>query len=472
MTSPRGALRALALVLLLAGVARPDDLAAAVGAALDRAPKVTIGAQVVDEATGAVVFAREAARPLTPASTLKLLTTGAALAVLGPDHAFETRVVAAAGPRAGVLDGPVFVVGDGDPTIARRFEQDPLLADWAEALWRAGVRRIRGDLVADDRAFTGPRLHPGWTAGDAERWYGAEVSALVLNDGCVDVRVAGAPDRPRVTLEPASGWLALEVAARATPDRKRHVFAIDRAGPERRTLRVTGQVWSKAGGQEVSVPAPDPALWFVWVLAERLRARGIELEGAPRRAAPDEAAPGLTLHRRPGALRAALLVTNQRSQNLYAECLARAVGRRARGDGSWEAACAAIRAWARSAGAEEAEVENLDGSGLCRDSRVSPRALVAALRAAGAGPHGALFRESLAAPGEEGTLRGRLRGLPAGVRVRAKTGTLRGVAALAGFVEGPGGRFAFAFLGNGGDGGRAAIDAAVVALARAAASGT
>lgn len=452
------------LVVATLGAARADDLDLA--GCLAGAKGTTFGVLVVDEGTGATLFEREADRALVPASNMKLLTTAAALARLGRDFAHETRVMAAGPPRDGVIDGDLVVVGGGDPTISRRFDPDPLLADWAEALWQAGVRKVTGDVVADDRAFDDVRLHPDWDPADAERWYGAEVGALSLNDNCIDVTVAGSAAGPRVTLAPDTGYVTVDVAATLTDSRQQHVFSLARAGADRRTIRVTGRVWSRADGYTSSVPVRDPGLFFVTVLRERLAARGIEVGGQARRVREGDPPPRFTLHRRLAPLPRTLAVTNQRSQNFYAECLAKTLGLHEGGAGTWEAAAKALTAFARSCGVDPDEVRVRDGSGLSRENRLSAAAVVAVLRAAGRGPDAALFRDSLAAPGEEGTLRGRLRDLPRGARVRAKTGTLTGVAALSGYLEVGERRVVFALIGNGGSGGRAQIDAFVTTLAR------
>lgn len=452
-----------ALVLVTLGVARAEELD--LQGCLAGAKGTSFGALVVDEATGETLFAHRAGAPLVPASNMKLVTTAAALARLGADFAHETRVMSAAPPQDGVLQGDLVIVGDGDPTISRRFDPAPLLADWAESVWRAGVRRITGDVVADDRAFDDVRLHPDWDRGDAERWYGAEVGALSLNDNCIDVTVGGSPQGPEVTLAPDTRFVALDVAATLTEARKQHVFSLVRAGADLRTIRVTGRVWSRAGGYETSVPVRDPGLFFATVLRERLLARGIEVGGPARRVRADDPAPRYTLHRRLAPLPRTLAVTNQRSQNFYAECLAKTLGRRLGGGGTWEEGSQVLAAFARACGAPADEVTIRDGSGLSRGNRLSAGALVAVLRAAGRGPTAAVFRESLAAPGEAGTLGRRLRDLPPGAALRAKTGTLTGVAALAGYLEVGGRRIVFAAIGNGGGGGRAQLDALVRAAA-------
>lgn len=455
------------LLLLTAGRAGAQGLAELEARLASKPGGTRFSALVVDEATGAVLLRHAPDTALVPASNMKVLTTAAAWGRLGPSFAHETRVMAPAAPVDGVITGDVVVIGDGDPTISRRFDPAPLLSDWAEALWRAGVREITGGVVADDRAFDDVRLHPDWEASDAERWYGAEISALTLNDGCIDVSVAGSPGGARVTLSPETGYFTVEVAAGLTEDRKKHVFSIVRAGPDKRQLRITGRVWTRAAGYESSVPAREPAMFFAVLLRERLIARGIEVAGPARRAAEGDAAPAFTLHRRLAPLPRTLEVTNRRSQNMYAECLAKTLGRRLGGGGTWAAGAGVITAHARASGAEADEVVVRDGSGLSRENRLSAAALVAVLRAASRGAEGATFRQTFAEPGgDDGTLERRLRDLPAGAALRAKTGTLTGVAALSGYLTVGQRRVVFSVIGNGGGGGRDVIDAVVKGVAR------
>lgn len=459
MSGGRTVAPAVGLLLLAAGV-RAQDLEARLRARASALPKVDWSLQVSDLAQGTSLAGLSAERALIPASNMKLLTTAAALELLGPEFAHETRLVLEAAPQDGVVAGRLWVVGGGDPTISRRFDKEPLLSDWAEALWQKGVRRIEGDVVADDRCFEALRFHPAWEASDGEEWYGAEIGGLSLNDGCLDVVVSGGADGPQVEVKPASSWLQLEVQARATTNKKEHSFALARAGADKRTLRVTGKVWTKAGPYEASVPIADPGLCFVTVLREALMSRGIAVGGVARRVAEGEEPRGLTVLQRKAPLPRTLEVTNQRSQNLYAECLLKTLGRVRQGQGSWAAGAKELTAFALAAGVPAGQVLVSDGSGLSRENRLSARALVTVLRRALTGPHAAVFERSLAAPGEEGTLRSRLRELDgkSGARLRGKTGTMTGIHGLSGLLEVGQRRVVFAFLGNGPGAVRQALD--------------
>ncbi|MCA8921688.1 MAG: D-alanyl-D-alanine carboxypeptidase/D-alanyl-D-alanine-endopeptidase [Planctomycetes bacterium] len=450
---------------LLAAPARAD-LAAELRARLEQSAKTRWTALVLDG--GEPVFALDADEARVPASNMKLVTTAAALSLLGPDYAHETRLVTVGRPQAGVLRGALYVVGGGDPTISRRFDPEPLLSDWAEKVARSGIKRIVGDLVADDRFFEALTVHPDWERPDLEKWYGAPICGLSLNDNCADVSVGGSAGGVVVVVRPSSDYLQVEQQARLIGDKKQHRFGVVRAGKERRTLQITGKVWSGARPYEASIPVEDPALFFLHVLKARLAEAGVEVTGECRRLQPGEEPGGLTLYRRQAPLPRTLQVTNQRSQNFYAECLLKTIGREKGERGTWLAGAKRVKDFAASAGADPAQVTVADGSGLSRENRLSARALTAVLSHMQRGAHAEIYRGSLASPGEEGTLKRRLRGLPPTAEVRGKTGTLTGVSALSGYLKVGDRELVFALIGNGGSTGtiRNAMDAVVERLAK------
>lgn len=439
------ALFALALALAWApgAVAANESLERAVAGALAKLPKrAEIGVRF-EEAGGKLLYERGSAQALVPASNMKLLTTSTALALLGPDFAHETRLVLAGGRQSGeVHQGDLWLIGGGDPTFSFRFDQAPLLDELALQLERAGIKRIEGALVVDARAFDEERLHPSWEASDAEHWYGAEVSALTLNDNCLDVTVSAGP---RASLAPETDYVRVLLEATSTGARKQHTYSLLRSGPDKRTLILRGRIWTGAGGQTSSVPVADPAAFYATVLAERLAAHGVTLTKGVRRVAPQEPAPaqGFTLWRRLAPLPRTLAVVNQRSHNLYAECLFKTLGRldvsktppTLTRQGSWTHGAEVVTLYAKARlGIAPDELVVSDGSGLSRDNRLSSRALCRVIQGGLSNQGAEHFFASLAQPGEDGTLRKRLGGLPAQVTVHAKTGTLTGVSALSGVL--------------------------------------
>ncbi|MBL4845058.1 MAG: D-alanyl-D-alanine carboxypeptidase/D-alanyl-D-alanine-endopeptidase [Planctomycetes bacterium] len=465
----------LALAAAPQAAAANETLQRAVEGALKGLPaKAKLGVRF-ETLEGKVLYERNSKRPLLPASNMKLFTTTTALHRLGPGFQHETRLVLAGGRQGGkVHTGDLWLVGGGDPTLSFRFDSAPLLDTIVQAFKAAGISRVEGSLVIDARVFDDVRLHPRWETSDAEHWYGAEVSGLVLNDNCLDVTVKGGP---RASLAPSTDYVRLVLQAKSTTARNKHNFSIQRTGSDKRTITVRGKVWTKSTGLTRSIPVPDPAAFYGVVLSARLANAGITVTGALRKAGPKETTPaGFTIWRRVAPLPRTLGVINQRSHNLYAECLFKTLGRldpRGKGaklqrQGSWPHGAEVVTRFVRSElGLPSGEVTVSDGSGLSRGNRASPRALCRVLRAALNGPNAKHFHASMAQPGQPGTLKRRLRKLPQGVTVRAKTGTLSGVSALSGVLERGERRVVFSLLMNGPGTSRRHLDRILLAAAKA-----
>ena len=449
----------LALLLAAAGdraVAAPDGLADRLAAAVASAGlgDATVAVAVRRVADGGLVFGRHAGDPVIPASNAKVATCAAAWLRLGPDWRWTTTVTQQGTRGAdGTLRGDLLVRGDGDPTISARFgggRAAATLEQWAAILRERGLTRVAGHLLLDDSAFDAQRLHPDWPEDQVSRWYSAEITALTLNDGCVDLQVAAEGSRPRWVADPATAYVEVDNDCRVTASRREHQVSVWRTAGANR-IRIWGRVWPGAADAPFSVPVQDPALFFGQVLRECLARAGITVEGTVRRATADEArreGPMLVRHRAPLGL--AVGVCLARSQNLYAEHLCKTLGRAARGQGSWTAGGAAIAEALRAAGVPVGAIALRDGSGYSRESRVTADALARVLVHMGQRSDFDAWRACLAAPGEPGTLDDRLTNEPTRSRVRAKTGYLAGVSALSGYAQAADGAwYAFAVLVNG-----------------------
>lgn len=459
--------------------ASPQALKRGIDAILDRpalAPAFW-GVEVRDLRSGRVLYARNAEKNFKPASTLKLVTTAALLDALGPDEKLRTTV-----ESAGRLDsfgrvlGDVYLVGRGDPNLSGRFTDGRRTAafqEMADALWAAGVRRIEGRLVGHEGLFTGERRGEDWSWEDLVWWYGAEVSALSFNDNCADL-TAAAGERPgdpvRVGREPASAYYRVVSTATTSAAGTAADLTLTRA-PGSNEIHLTGTYPIGAEPWEGFAALEDPARYATTVFAEVLAARGIAVAGAVettsqplpagvRVLAMHESAPILEI----------LKVVNKTSQNLHAEMMLRLLGARRRGTGSVEAGHEAVAEFLKRAGVQPSAWALQDGSGLSRSDVVSPHEMASLLAAMDRHPRGAAFRETLPIAGRDGTLKNRMKGGAAEGRVVAKTGTLRHVNALAGYVTTRSGeRLAFVAVANhhtsGGSSATSAIDAIGVLLA-------
>lgn len=445
-------------MLLPADAAPPSSLPAALRAELAQLPHS--GAQgsacVVDLHSGHTVFTLHADLPLIPASSAKVFVLAAALKVLGPGFEFRTRLA---------TDGVnLFLVGDGDPALGdpriHRRAGQRITADfehWAATLHAAGYCSFAGDLLIDESLFDDVRLHPDWDPADLGKWFAAPVGALNFNDNCVDITlIPGAnPGLPvQVACEPLCPLIEIVNRCRTgTPNR-----AYLHHPPDTFTYEITGTCAKRWPFGAVAFP--DPGLLTAETLRDAFTRGGVQVAGKTRRARvrlADNSLPGtLTLLAvRVTPLADVLARAGKNSQNLFAECLWKRTGyawshRQGHGDpiGSWESGRVAVRDVLRTAGVDTKGMVLADGSGLGRTNRCTARQLAAVLAWMHTQPEGRVLQDSLSVAGVDGSLHKQLADLPG--RVRGKTGTMRGVRTLGGYVyEGQTPRYAFAFMFNG-----------------------
>ena len=454
----------LAGLLLLAGspvLARdpsPQALKRGIDRILDRevfAPAFW-GVEVRDLRSGRVLYERNARKNFKPASTLQLVTTAAVLDAIGPDERLRTTVETAGRLDAfGRVLGDVYLVGRGDPNLSGRFtdgDRTAAFEEMANTLWSAGVRRIEGRLVGHEGLFTGDRRGEDWSWQDLVWWYGAEVSALSFNDNCADLTVTAgerAGDPVRVGREPASAFYRVVSSATTSAAGTPPALTLTRA-PGSNEVRLSGTYPIGAETWEGSAALEDPARYAATVFGEVLAARGIVVSGPVETSSVPLPAGVrvLAAHESPPLLEI-LKAVNKTSQNLHAEMMLRLLGARRRGAGSADAGREAAAEFLRRVGVEPSAWAMQDGSGLSRSDVLTPHEMVSLLAAMDRHPRAAAFRETLPIAGRDGTLKNRMKGGAADGRVVAKTGTLRQVNALAGYVTARGGsRLAFVAIAN------------------------
>ena len=432
-----------ALLLLSAFPALADDQLAqtieafASGGARARA---RIGVHVVALRSGRVIYRRNATDSFIPASNEKLITAAAALDALGEDYFFQTDVYADGPVADGVLRGDLVLRGGGDPTIGGRYDDEDamtILKRWAGVLKDKGIRRVSGDVVADDTFFDRVYYHPDWSDAQAWKWYFPTTSALSINDNCVTIAVkpgAGAGDPALLSLSPSSAPVALSDQCKTSSTRHAIWFARD---PDSATIRVGGYVKLGSSGYSDVVTVPVPPLYAAFAFRQALQESGIAVDGGARLIRPGET------YRTPGAeplcvrrtsLVSVLRTMLQHSHNHYAEQVLKTVGAEASGAGTWAAGAARAAALLRRMGFGDGEFTIADGSGLSRKDRSTPALLASLLMRMANGEHGPTFESLLAVPGEEGTLHNRLDGSDYADRIRAKTGYLDRVGALSGYA--------------------------------------
>jgi D-alanyl-D-alanine carboxypeptidase/D-alanyl-D-alanine-endopeptidase (penicillin-binding protein 4) len=405
-----------------------------------------LGVAVVDIHAERPVFQYRAERPRNPASNQKLLTAAAALGVLGPDFTMATAVYGAVDEEGAV---PRLVIrGGGDPTL-----EIGDFYDLARRVADQGVTRVER-VVVDASYFDDRLLPPAFEQQPREvAAFRAAIGALSVARNAYTLRIlpgAAEGDPARVRL-PGRGYFDLSSTMTTTASGAPRVVADQRAEDQPQLiLRLRGTVPADVRGVSYRRRVGHPLYWAGHVFRESLVAAGIRVgEGVSLGERDGE--PLLTRRRSP-PLSEILPAMGKWSDNFTAEMVFRVLGAERHRPGRSEDAVAALRAYLEGAGLDLARFTAVNGSGLFDGNEVSPQ-LVADLlahvyRDEGIRPS---FLAHLAVGGVDGTLRRRLRDLPAPRIVRAKTGTLNDVIALSGYVLGPTAErvYAFSVLVNG-----------------------
>ncbi len=431
------------------------------------------GAMVVSLTNGDTLFARNAGMTLNPASTLKLYTTALAFEQLGPEYRFKTDVLRQGAVHNGTLDGDLVLRGGGDPSLSRRFfsgDGNAPMRALASQVSAAGIHRITGNIIGDDRAFEAKPVPDGWLSRYLHASYAARVSALSLNENLVQVVVTPgkAGSLGAVRLEPAT--TAFTVANASSTRVKSRGAQLTVTGGDDGVIRVRGWIGARSEARVYGLVVPEPARFTTGAFLRALRDGGIVVEGEARVGpTPNGAVQIASLPSPPLAELARIM--NGESINHFAELIFRNAARVASpmGVGSATMGNAMLRDFMSiRVGATAQDVFVADGSGLSTLDRVTARSMVKLLSYAHHAPWSRQFHESLPVAGREETLRFRMRGTPAQGNLHAKTGTTNDVVALSGYVVARTGEvIAFSFLYNGKDrwNARSTIDAMGVTLA-------
>lgn len=449
----RGRLRRLAWAALLAvclpagaqrPAAAPAEAAAlppAVEALLQRAkvPREALSALVVEvEGRQPPRLAYQAEAAVNPASVMKLVTTYAALDLLGPAFTWDTPVYLDAAPQGGSLRGNVYIKGQGDPKLV------------VERLWllmrrlRAqGIDVILGDIVLDRSAFEVPAHDPALFDGEPWRPYNAAPDALLLN--YKSVAMGFVPDVAagvaRVRYEPPLAQIDLPAtvplaAAGAACGDWRTGLRAEFSDAAR--IAFQGPYPAACGEREWSVAPADPRGYAARAVEGMWRELGGKLTGRVRDGqVPAGLQPAFSSVS--PALSEVVRDINKYSNNVMTQQLFLTLGLQKGGVGRFDTARAVLAQWWRQrVGASEALVVD-NGAGLSREARLTPRALGRLLQQAWASPVMPELMASLPIAGVDGTLR-RRPGLAAAGSAHLKTGTLRDVTAMAGYVHAASGR--------------------------------
>jgi D-alanyl-D-alanine carboxypeptidase/D-alanyl-D-alanine-endopeptidase (penicillin-binding protein 4) len=431
----------LALLGLVLACAQGDSRAAGPRVGLAEVDAALARAKVPGEALFALVqevgdararFVWQADVPANPASLMKVVTTAAALDLLGPAWTWSTPVWLQGPIVDGVLQGDVVIKGSGDPKLV--LERVWLLL---RRVRQFGVREIRGDMVIDRSAFVVPDQSPAEFDNEPLRPYNAQPDALLLNYRSLVFTFTPDPARGLavVAMDPPLAGVRADASAALSSgpcEDWRGALRADLADPAR--VRFAGAFPLACGEKTWAVAYADPKSYAERLLAALWQELGGTLTGRVR----EGVAPGVPAAFEMASPTLAEVVhdVNKYSNNVMAEQLFLTLGAVERGSGSPENARAVLKRWLdEHAGAPAASAVVDNGSGLSREGRLSARALAQVLQWAWSSPSMPELMSSFPLAGVDGTMK---RARP--LRAHLKTGSLRDVAGVAGYVQGASGR--------------------------------
>jgi len=439
--------RLLMLALCCACALAHAQIPASVDAELARAkvPRDAVALLVLDAQNPATAprLSHRAGVPMQSASVIKLVTTFAALELLGPAYTWSTPVYVDGKVRAGVLHGNVYVQGQGDPKLV--LERLWLLLHRLQGL---GIKSIQGDIVLDRSAFAPDESDPGAFDGEPLRPYNASPDALLIN--YKSVLMTFTPDAQRrvahVQLDPPLWGVhtqdTVPLLVGACGDYRGALKAVLN---EPARIRFTGGYPADCGEKVWPVAYADPASYAPRAVQGLWHSMGGQLSGAARYGPVPAAllAGTPTLELRSPPLAEIVRDINKYSNNVMAQQLFLTLGREDKGVGTGavatlESARAVVERWwqTRMGASEPLELDK--GSGLSRQERISARALGQLLQTAYRSPLMPELMASLPISGVDGTLKRAKVASPGSAHL--KTGSLNGVSAIAGYVHGASGK--------------------------------
>ena len=445
----------LTLVCLLAGIAvPPTDLAATLSKRLNDSTlkEAPIGVFIQSLDDGEIWYGHNANDAFIPASNTKIVTAVLALEYLKPEYHFITRLLTTGARADGVLDGDLYLLGGGDPSLQSTDLQTMarLLVAGDEERGIPPLQKITGRLIIDTSFFPGgkPLLGKGWENGDLTWYYATPASALSCNRNAVKVTVRGgkAGHKAAVTLDPPTG--VLNIVNRAVTSSKVRTGSVDmrRSGS---TLYISGRV---APGAELSekISVSDPAHYTAEQLRLALKGLGVTVGEVAVGTADPQSMQVLVEHNSAplGELVAGMM---KDSDNMYAEQL------------YWtllalyslekpldERYMALMGDFLRHSGLICWGMNLVDGSGLSRLNKITPSTVARLLAYMASAQTFEPFYQALPVAGEDGTLKKRMCDSAAFGNARAKTGTMRSVSSLSGYVTTAAGeRLVFSIMLNG-----------------------
>jgi len=403
-------------------------------------------------------------RSLIPASSLKTVTTATALALLGPDYLYSTRLIARGPLSEGTLNGDLVIRGSGDPSLVSRWSKKGIsLEQWGQqalsAIRKAGIQRVNGRIIADELIFDPEEAsHASWEERDMGNYYGTGVWGLNIHDNLYylhfrqNPRLGGKPTIEGYSPEVPGLNMGNQVtsAGKNTGDNA-YIYG----KPYQFYRKVTGTIPAGNGRFTIKGSFPDAPLFAAQYLAGQLKDAGIAWKGEPTTRRKSGFSNGTSVELLLKDWKSPPLATlaeraNVNSDNLYCESFLFTIGRAAENRGSRSAGLRALRKFWADRGLNMDQAQIVDGSGLSEANQISSRLLASILRKAYADKKiGPAYLKTLPRVSNSTYLSRKFKGTPAQYRLYAKSGSMEEVRTYSGLFQDKAGKwYSFSILAN------------------------
>ena len=400
---------------------------------------------------------------LPSASTMKVVTTAAALDILGSYLKFETKIMYDGYIDSNnVLQGNIYIKGGGDPTLGSKYFKEKyglFLSSWVDQIAKLGIDSIAGSVIGDASLFSDEYVASTWCWGDIGNYYGAGVSGLTIYDNTLEFEFSSGPLAHDSTFVdcfyPYSPDLIIDNKVKASNTKKDLAYIY--GGPNNPTRTITGTIPKGQVGYSVKGSTHEPAYVTAFELESALWEYGVSVGGNAttiRRMkssgnyfASERKAIFITKSPTVGQI---VYWTNLISNNLYAEHLLKHIGVKKYGDGSVFSSTLAVTKYWSSKGIDMTGFYMNDGSGLSRSNAITASQLVEVLAYMKLkSKYSKSFLSSLPVAGKTGTLRSIGKKTKIAGNLKAKSGTMTRIKSYAGYVKSASGRnLAFAIVVN------------------------
>ncbi len=392
------------------------------------------GVQVIRVKDGVEIFSLNKNKRFRPASNMKVVIAAAALKTLNAEYRFETNLFTDGKIKNGIVNGNLVIVGSGDPTF-----KGSELSAWRASIQKLGITKINGDIIGIDSIFDDEKTGLMWSWDDLSNCYSAQISGLQINSNCAGIIIRPGKDGEQAVVQKVPNTTYISIVNQTVTGYSPTRLEFKREEGTNR-IYIRGIINKNASAIEKWVSVNNPTLYFAQLLYEELSKYGIQVTGKPL----DSRDTGYILkrstayqiaQRKSPPLKSIINDFLKYSINLYGESILKSLGFIYFNAGSTYNGRLAVNLIMKKYELPEEVLFIADGSGLSMLNMISPEYMSKLLYAISKSYYYKAFFDALSTSGMDGTLRRRLSSEDLKGNVHAKTGYIKNVRSLSGYID-------------------------------------